>query len=345
MTTECRTSPVRGAPLPRNTEDPEPRQQNQTPEPDPGLMGQRRFRAMNTDVTFYVRALEDVAPLAAAEDLFHTLEARLSRFLPDSELSLLNECSGQTVAVSKTMLDILQRARQLHRDTGGVFEPAILPHLETAGYDRSFEQVAPAADALPQSDPDAVFSITQLEIDAIARTVTAPAGLRIDLGGIGKGYAVDAAARMLRPAFDFVVSAGGDMFASGCGPDGDGWLASIVDPFGSDEPISLVRLHNQALATSTTARRRWQRGGQLRHHLIDPATRRPSENGIILASVIAPTATEADVFAKTALLLGPERGCAFLAGRSAEGVFVGDDGAVTYTDGWPGTRRDEEVAL
>jgi thiamine biosynthesis lipoprotein len=294
---------------------------------------------MNTDVTLYVRSLDDVGLLAAAEEVFHSLERRLSRFKPESELCRLNDRSGRDVPVSETMIDILRRAQKLHAVTGGVFEPAVLPDLEAAGYDRSFEHVAPVAQEQPPRGRAQACSIAQLHVDFASRTVRGPAGLRIDLGGIGKGYAVDTAMLLLAPARDFVVSAGGDMFASGCGPDDDGWLVSVVDPFGSGTPVSLVRLYDQALATSTTAVRRWQRGGRLHHHLIDPATRRPAESGVISVTVIAGSATEADVFAKTGLLLGADRGLAFLEEQDAPGLFVLDDGGAVHTAGWPGTRQ------
>jgi thiamine biosynthesis lipoprotein len=236
------------------------------------------------------------------------------------------------------MIDVLVRAQVLHRMTRGAFEPAVLPDLEAAGYDRSFELVSRDSDDPPPRHQPSGFSISQVEVDLIGSNVTAPPGLRLDLGGIGKGYAVDAAATLLEPARNFVVNAGGDMFASGAGPDGDGWLAAIVDPFGGDSPVSLVRLYDQALATSTTAVRRWRRDGRLLHHLIDPQTGRPAESGVLSASVMAPTATEADVFAKTAVLLGVDRGLRFLRERLIEGMFVLDDASLVYTDGWRGTR-------
>jgi len=303
---------------------------------DPYLLGQRQFRAMNTTIQLYTRDVEDVGMLPAAEQVFHLMEARLSRFLPDSELSQFNERSGQEVEISPILFDVLQRAAELHRATGGVFEPAVLTALEAAGYDRSFEKVAPAEDSAPRETDDR-HSIAQLKANHSRITATMPAGMRIDLGGIGKGYTVDAACRMLEPAANFVVNAGGDIFASGEGPDGDGWLVSITDPRALDQSVCLVRLYDEAVATSTTAVRRWQRGGRLQHHLIDPRTRRPSESGVLSASVITGSATEADVFAKAALLLGPEAGTDFLDRQEAHGLFVMEDGRIIATEGWPGT--------
>jgi thiamine biosynthesis lipoprotein len=97
-----------------------------------------------------------------------------------------------------------------------------------------------------------------------------------------------------------------------------------------------VRLRYQALATSTVARRRWQRDGRWLHHLIDPRTGEPALSDAISVSVIAPTAVEADVFAKVALLLGSENGIHFLHGQGVQGLFVATDGSWQATAGWPG---------
>ena len=303
----------------------------------PDLLGQHLFRAMNTDVRMYMLDMENVVLFPVAEDLFHSMEARLSRFIPNSELCWLNGRAGRETRVSETMFDILEKALDMHSITGAVFDPAVLPELEKAGYDRSFEQVDRTADALPHDGRGGEFSVSQLRLDRERRTVTAPTGLRIDLGGIGKGYTVDGAARVLGPARDFVVNAGGDIFTSGAGPDGDGWLVGVTEPHDFDVYVSLVRLHDEALATSTTAVRRWQRGGRLLHHLIDPRTRQPSDSGVLSVSVIAPTAVQADVYAKTALLLGPVDGPRFLERQGTPGLFMMEDGAPVVTSGWTGT--------
>lgn len=264
----------------------------------PALLGHHQFRAMNTDIRLYMLDIESVEIFPETEALFRSVEARLSRFLPDSELCRLNDCSGRETRVSWMMFDVLGRSLGLHRETGGVFDPAVLPALERAGYDRSFEQVKRTANAVPADAGREQFSISQLRLDFQRKTVTAPEGLRIDLGGIGKGYAVDAAASVLEPARDFLVNAGGDIFASGAGPDGDGWLVGVTEPHNFDVYVSLVRLHDEALATSTTAVRRWQRGGRLLHHLIDPRTQKPAEPGVLSVSVIALTAVQANVYAR-----------------------------------------------
>ena len=302
------------------------------PRLDPGAAyAECCFRAMNTDVM--VRALDPAAgpALAAVEQLFASMERRFSRFLADSELSRLNASLAGAVEVSPAMFALLRLAQRLHRDTGGIFNPAVLPQLERAGYDRSFERVDDG-DGITD-EPREIAPFSALRLDHRSRTVLRPAGMRLDLGGIGKGWSVDRAARQLAPLRDFHVSAGGDMAACGDCGDGDGWPASVIHPQTGDQ-ICVLRLHNEALATSSTAVRAWRRGSARMHHLIDPRTGRPAATDVVSASVVAPTAAIADVYAKTVLMLGRRKGFQFLDGHGCAGLFVTGDGHVATTARW-----------
>jgi thiamine biosynthesis lipoprotein len=301
------------------------------------LLGCHAFFGMNTRILLLSRAWDSTELLCAAEQVFHGVEERFSRFRPSSELSRLNDMSGHTVIVSPEMFHLLDLCRRFHRLSGGLFDPAILPDLESAGYDRSFELVpSQAPEATPTNSTPANGSIADLAMDRSRRAVQAPPTVRLDLGGIGKGYAVDRAAQLLAPAADFLIDAGGDIFASGDGPDGDGWLVAVANPLREDEDLGVVRLRGQALATSTVTRRRWQRDGRWLHHLIDPRTGEPALSDALSVSVIAASAVEADVFAKVALLLGVEVGERFLDARGAEGLFALSDGSWQATREWPG---------
>ena len=301
------------------------------------LLGCHAFFAMNTRILLLSRAWDGAELLCEAEQLFHDVEERFSRFRPSSELSRLNDMTGRTVIVSAEMFHLLDLSRRFHRLSGGLFDPAILPDLESAGYDRSFELVtSQAADANPTYPAPGNGSIADLAMDRGRRTVQTPPALRLDLGGIGKGYAVDRAAQVLAPAADFLIDAGGDIFASGHGPDGDGWLVAVANPLRENEQLCVVRLRDQALATSTVTRRRWQRDGRWLHHLIDPRTGEPARSDALSVSVIAPSAVEGDVFAKVALLLGSEKGKRFIDAQGAHALFVGSDGSCQATREWPG---------
>jgi thiamine biosynthesis lipoprotein len=292
----------------------------------------RRFRAMNTEIE--LRTVDPVfgAYLGAAAQIISRVEGRFSRFRADSELSRLNARVRDRVHVSGEMRSLLAAAKRLHDVTHGAFDPSILPELEANGYDRSFELIT--GEGAMYADVFAVHGFDDVEIDQEQGTVALPRGMRLDLGGIGKGWAVDRAAEVLAPCRDFLVNAGGDVFASGNDGYHDGWSASVEHPL-TGNTVSVVVLRNQALATSTTARRHWMSAGTRRHHLIDPRTGMSSQSGVASASVIAATTVEADVFAKTALLLGVAEGREFLESVASPGLFVLDDGTAHATAGWP----------
>ncbi len=292
---------------------------------------------MNTCVQFFTRDWCGSEVLREAEDVFHAAEDRFSRFLPSSELTMLNRCAGNEVVVSHEMHRLLTLSLHYHCLSSGIFDPAILPSLESAGYDRSFEQLNRRRGQATQPRPEIErASVAALDLDSRRLTVRAPRGLRIDLGGIGKGATVDRASEVLSPAENYLVDAGGDIYAAGDGPDGCGWLVAVADSLREEEDLTTVRLRDQALATSSISRRRWWQAGRRSHHLIDPRTGDPAGDGVVAVSAIAETATDADVFAKVALLLGVREGTRFLRAQRAHGLFALSDGSWETTEHWPG---------
>jgi thiamine biosynthesis lipoprotein len=298
---------------------------------------EHRFRAMNTDIRIFAMAAEAEATrafCAAAEDATLAFEARFSRFLPDSELSALNAADGVPVRVSAGMFALLECCLAMHKRTAGVFNPSVLAALEAAGYDRSFERVDPI-DRAPAVPSTPALPFDRIALDAATREVRLPGGMRLDLGGIGKGYAVEEAMALLAPARNVLVDAGGDIAAQGDGPDGDGWIVAVADPWDAAADIATVRLHGEAIATSTIMRRRWLRGAEVRHHIIDPRAGTSAKSGLAQVSVIAPSAIEADVFAKCALILGERKGAWLIEATGCAALFVREDGRPAATSRWP----------
>jgi thiamine biosynthesis lipoprotein len=304
---------------------------------------ERRFRAMNTDVLAIVvagaGAPDHAAAEAALDDVerqFATVEACASRFRPESELSALNQSAGRPFAASPLLFELVASALRVAGATGGAFDPTLLDALERAGYDRSFERLSRAGDAVPAPSPAPVHGQATpgsgwqgVGLDHVARTITLPPGCRIDLGGIGKGWTVDRACALLREwGFRyFAVDAGGDLYAAGVTGDGFPWTVGVSDPADPDRDIAVLTLDGQAVATSTTARRRWVAGGEVRHHLIDPRTRHPAASGVASATVVAETVARAETLAKAALVLGPEAGRVLLAQEGVAGLLTLDSGA------------------
>ncbi|MHB8576363.1 MAG: FAD:protein FMN transferase [Dehalococcoidia bacterium] len=286
---------------------------------------------MDTDIDLAVagcsssEAVADVCQVV--ESLFERYEATLSRFLPDSELSALNRSSGRPFAASPLLFDAVNAAVRAAEDSAGIFDPCVLDALTAAGYDRTFALVRLLErEREPAASRSFAGAFRQIELTARSRTIDLPPGVHLDLGGIGKGLAVDAAARILAPFGSFIVNAGGDMVAQGVADDGP-WLAGVQDPFWPDRDLCVLAVRDAAIATSSAVRRRWSIGATERHHLIDPRTGTSAESNLAAVTVIAADATTADALAKVALMLGRERAAAYLEDHHASALLVSWDGA------------------
>jgi thiamine biosynthesis lipoprotein len=306
--------------------------------PTPSLTGlhietRRHFRAMNTDIVITVADWRQSRLLGRAEAFFRDFEARFSRFRPESELCRFNARQEPAFPVSREMMRLLELCRRFARLTGGIFNPLVLDSLEASGYDRSFEAL-PNQKSRKALSARPVPAFDAISLDSRTSEASLPLELRLDFGGIGKGHAVDLAAGLLADAGDFLIDAGGDIFAAGLSPEGGPWRVDVADPASADGSLGTVELTGEAVATSWTTKRRWRIDRGWANHLIDPRSGRWVSAGVIGATVIAPTAVEADVFAKTALILGPGEGLSFLSQQGVRGLLVLEDGSQRSTPDW-----------
>jgi thiamine biosynthesis lipoprotein len=280
-------------------------------------MLRRAFRAMGTEIELLVDAGAADAELDAAEREFHRLEALLSRFRDDSELSRLNR--ERALAVGPDLARVLELALDARDRTGGRFDPTVHDAVVAAGYDRSFELVDPDS-AEPAAPAPALGTV---ELDGSRARLAR--GVRIDLGGIGKGYAAERAAEVLALAGDCLVNAGGDIATRG-----GSWPVAV-------EALTLELSRGSALATSGRDRRRWRRDGRELHHLIDPHTGAPAESDLLRVTAVAPDAVEAEVAAKSLFLAGAERAVAEADGSGIPAVLVTADGRTLLAGGLSST--------
>jgi thiamine biosynthesis lipoprotein len=246
--------------------------------------------------------------LEAVKDLVERLETTFSRFRQGSELNLVNEGSAEFVAVSPLFARALALAVDSARRTDGLVDPTLGVAIEAAGYDRDFAELAadprPPAPAVPGS---------WRHVRIAGRLVFRYPGTKLDLNCIVKGLAVDAAVDLLDG--EGFVAAGGDVAVRG---------STVVGLPGGDA----LTLTNGGLATSGTTRRRWERGGSLQHHLIDPRTGRPSASRWSEVTVAAASCLEADVAAKAAFLLSDD-GPGWLDDRGLPGRFLDHEQVLT----------------
>ncbi|MFN8594767.1 MAG: FAD:protein FMN transferase [Anaerolineae bacterium] len=278
---------------------------------------EHHFRAMNTDVGAWVwsdDARSAQRALAKVERLFRAAHTRFTRFDASSELSALNASNGRPFAASRDMFEVVKAAIEFSARTHGLFNPTIIGALEAAGYDRSFEAIGSGNNRSVVSGSP-ISSMASIKLDAAAQTITLPIGVRLDLGGIVKGWTVQQAGQQLAYAGPCLVDAGGDMWTSGLVPSTAHWTVNVMDPFDHDRDVMTLRLHDCGVATSGIDRRQWQHHGEQQHHLIDPRTGHPSTSDLWTATVIAPTTIEAEIMAKTVFLLGSIEGLEFVNER------------------------------
>jgi thiamine biosynthesis lipoprotein len=206
--------------------------------------------------------------------------------------------------------------------TNGLVDPTLTPALEANGYDRTRRTPElPLAEALTHAPPrrPANPGTAWTQIDVTDHSIRRPPGVRLDTGGIGKGLAVDMLALRLNGG-RWAIDCGGDMRVSGT------FEIDVRHPL-TGATIKTLALRDQAVATSGIDQRLWRGSdGAPRHHLLDPASRRPAWTGVIGATALAPTTTEADTLAKAALLSGPDHAGRWL--RRHGGLYVLDDGTV-----------------
>jgi FAD:protein FMN transferase len=260
--------------------------------------------------------------LAAAQEEVTACERELSRFDHASDLSRLNAAGGRWTPVGRRLLEALGLALRAREETGGRFDPTVLPALVAAGYDRSFELL----EERPAVPADGWRAGTAIELDERRGCARLEPGSAVDLGGIGKGYAADRALAAMRIIFPRLpgglVDLGGDIAIHGESPEGGAWLVAVADPRREGQTLAVLALDVGGVATSGRDTRRFGPSRSL-HHLIDPETSEPALAGPLTVTVVAPDAAAAEVHATTLAMAGASEAAAHVAARpSLSALYV-----------------------
>ena len=271
-------------------------------------MDELRFAALGGDCELFAVDAEP-GRLREAESWIHRMHDRLTRFDAASELSRLNAAAGRWEPVSAELEALLRRALAAWEESGGLVHVAVLPALVAAGYGGDFD-LGPTPVAAPPGPLPPLPALLEVR----PRAARVAAGAAVDLGGIAKGWLADRLVERLGP--NSLANLAGDLYARGPGTTGDGWPVG----FGG----TTVLLRDLGAATSGVTKRRWGAG---LHHLIDPRTGRPAIGDLSEVSVLARSGTDAEVYAKAALLLGAAAAPAWLAPRSLGWDLVPAGGA------------------
>ncbi len=298
--------------------------------------GRHDFRALGTGCVVLVT---DPARLNVAT---HEVQAELadvdlacSRFRPDSELELVNNNAGETTHVSPLLVDAVLVAVRAAELTDGDVDPTVGEAMHVLGYDRDFGQ-------LPK-DGEAIATLVRvpgwqkIEVNPQNQTVRIPTGVRLDLGATAKALAADRAATRAAAVAGcgVLVSLGGDLAVAGPAP-ARGWPVRVTDDHAAptDADGQTVLIESGGLATSSTTVRRWQRGGETQHHIVDPRTGSPAQEVWRTVSVAAGSCVDANIASTAAIIRGVDAP-AWLAERHLPARLVLPEGSVVRVGGWP----------
>ena len=288
-----------------------------------------------------VDAMSTATPFDDVLDFMTRLERSWSRFIHDSDVSRLNGAGGHPRTVDPSTLALVTTMVEAWQLTDGRFDPSILPVLLEAGYQSSIDDphqvtILPSGDFLVGGyDEPRGATLGDIVIDAPTHTITLPAGLAIDPGGIGKGLAADLAVAQLLAdgAAGALVSVGGDIVMGGTPPPGvgDAWTVAVEHPITSTDIVCTLAVNSGGVATSSTRSRRWTQHGEQRHHVIDPARAAQSTTDLASVTVVAAAGWLAEVHATAALIAGSHGALRYLDQHELSGVIVHEDGHAIAT--------------
>jgi thiamine biosynthesis lipoprotein ApbE len=306
----------------------------------------QEFPAIGTTIQVVV---EDADMLDYATELVRAqidaLDAAVSRFRDESELTQLNAASGRPLRVSWLFLVCLEEALQAAEMTDGIVVPTLGHSIELAGHDRDFVE-GPSDSTGPGIRFQRVPGWRRIRIDRASRTVSLPPGVQIDLGATAVAGCADRTARTVAATTrtGVLVNIGGDLAVAGPPPP-EGWVVRVADRH--DEPAGTpgvnVAIGHGGMATSGAASRRWSRGGLTMHHLIDPVTGDPGPSCWKTVSVAAESCLEASIASTASVILGA-RAPQWLADRGLAARLVSEWGFPVSVGGWPSDLARRQLA-
>jgi FAD:protein FMN transferase len=268
------------------------------------------------------------AAAAAALALLDRLEDELSRFRPDSDVSLLNALGAdRAVPVGRALFEVLGAARAAWEETGGAFDPTVKPLLDAWGFPRGPARVPPGPEIERLLLARGMDRVLLDPADRSAR-FDRP-GVELDLGAIGKGYAVDRLRALLEERgvrAGAVLSGRSTIAAWGAPPGGGAWTVEVAHPGEPDRAVAAIEMEPGSLSTSAAYEERFVHEGVEYGHILDPRTGRPARTGLRSVTVWTESALRGDVLSTALFVLGAEEGARLLRPpERASALLVEDD--------------------
>lgn len=289
--------------------------------------------AMDTymTVTAYGEKAQDAVDAAEAE--IERLDALLSTGNADSEVVKLNEAKNATLSEDGGYL--VERALELNKETDGAFDIAIYPVMEAWGFPTQNFRV-PSADELTEllKHVDA----SEISYNKATREISfADSQMKIDLGGIAKGYTSSRIMDIFKEngITSGLVNLGGNVQALGAKTDGSNWRVAVQSPDDTEDYLGVLSIQDKAVITSGGYERYFEQDGVTYHHIIDPKTGYPAENGLVSVTIVSEDGTLADGLSTSLFIMGKEKAAEFWRAHSEEfdAVLVTDDGTIYVTEG------------
>jgi thiamine biosynthesis lipoprotein len=294
--------------------------------------------SMGSTLTLTAWTSDESAATSAFESVFAEfarLEKLMSTWISESDVSRINREAGiRPVAVSADVRDVLKTARQMSESTGGKFDVTFGALSGLWKFDHDQDNVIPDMREVRRRLP--LIDYRAIQIDDAAGTVfMARKGMSIHLGGIGKGYAIDRAAGILRRSGlrDFMIQSGGDIYIAGL-KDGKPWRLAIQDPRGpANRTFAELDLSDGTFSTSGDYERYFVKNGRRYHHILDPATGEPAR-GARSVTIVSNLAVLADGLSTGVFIMGPDAGMKLIERLpDVEGVIVSDKNQVLISSG------------
>lgn len=265
------------------------------------------------------------------------IENTMSTSIEGSDINKINKGAGdEAVDVKAETISVIKKGIEYLSITNGTFNIGLGSLIELWGIGKDWQKVPTDAEILQAK---AHIDLVNLEI-ANNKVSLKDSEMRLDLGGIAKGYAVDEAVRVLREngINSGFVNMGGDVYALGRKPDGSAWNVGIQNPeIGVGGVIAKLELVDQSIVTSGDYERYFVENGQHYHHILDPETGYPTRNELSSVTIISEKSIDGDVLSTSVFVMGLEEGLSFIEGQeNIEAVLVTKDKKVYTTSGMVG---------
>lgn len=287
--------------------------------------------AMDTYITMTAYGRDAETALSEAEDKLIDLEQLWSVTDPDSDIYAVNHSDGRPVNISEETAELLSFALQMAEETDGALEPTIYPVLTAWGFTTEENRVPSDAEIT-----ELLKNVGYERIRMEDTTVQLGSGMMLDLGSVGKGYAGDLVAQVLKDngITSALLDLGGNVQAVGTKPDGSPWRLGLRDPF-SDGTLGVLEISNQAVVTSGAYERYFIGEDGTRYgHIIDPATGYPAESGLASATVIAEEGRLCDALSTSLYVMGRSRAIEYWQQhQNFDMILITEDGEIYLTDG------------